>query len=142
MGDRDTFEVGMKFISHLFDKYITWHTGKSKEQRAWEEWYENNVNYRANTIEDMFKNFKHVIIVNTDKFTDPTWPFDWVPNPEASEYFWPQRPPETTCVWRFERVNPHSWKTGWEINGMGGQDLIFVATNSDEDAVMIALRWS
>lgn len=132
----------MKLISYLFDKYLTWRTGKTKEQRDWELWYEHNVNYRANTIKDMFKNFKHVIVVNPDKFMDPNEPMAWVPNKEARQYFWPQRPVETTCVWRFERVIRDSWNTGWEINGIGGYDKVFVATNSDEDAVIITLRWA
>jgi hypothetical protein len=30
----------------------------------------------------------------------------------------------------------------WNINEIGGEDRVFVATNSDGDAIMIALKWS
>ena len=124
------------------DRWITWRTGKDRAERDWEAWYEVNVNYRATRISDMFKNFKHIIIVDVDKFVDHNEPFTWVPNKDAKQYFWPQRPLGENAVWRFERViNFPSTNNTWEVNGFGGEDKIFVATNSDEDAVMIALKY-
>ena len=130
-------------LAKIKDWYLTKKTGKDKVQRDWEAWYDANVNYRATRIKDMFKNFKHIIIVNPNKFTDPHEPFAWVPCSSARQYFWPQRPVETTCVWRFERViNYPSTNNEWHVNEFGGEDHIFVATNSDEDATMIALLYS
>ena len=132
----------MTIWEHIQDRWITWRTGKDKAQRDWEAWYEVNVNYRATRINDMFKHFKHVIIVDLDKFVDHNEPFSWVPNADAKQYFWPQRPLGENAVWRFERViNFPSTNNTWEVNDFGGEDKIFVATNSDEDAVMIALKY-
>jgi hypothetical protein len=89
----------------------------------------------------MFMHFKHVIEVDTHKFMDPAEPFAWVPCADARQYFWPQRPVTDTCVWRFERVIWDKWENCWHINGLGDEDKVFVATNSDKDAMMIALKY-
>ena len=129
-------------IEWLKDRYLTWRTGKSKEQREWEAWYEANVVYRASTIENMFMNFKHIIEVNIDKFTDPYEPMVWAPCKDAQQYFWPQRKLGDNAVWRFERVRKDPWDRRWHLDEMGGGDRIFVATNNDRDAMMIALKYS
>lgn len=133
----------MTFWEKVTDKYITWRTGKDKVQRDWEAWYAVNVNYRATKINDMFKNFKHIIMVDVDKFVDFHEPFAWVPNEDARQYFWPNRPLGENAVWRFERViNCPATANQWEINELGGEDKIFVATNNERDALMIALKFS
>jgi hypothetical protein len=126
----------------IIDWYLTRKTGKSKKQREWEAWYEVNVNYRARDITDMFKNFTHIIEVNPDKFFNLHEPFGWVPCVEAKQYFWPQRELGDNCVWRMERVMWDKWDSRWRLNELGGGDHVFVATNSDDDAVMIALKYS
>ena len=125
----------------ILDKWITWRTGKDRAQREWEAWYEENVDYRASNIPTMFRNFKHVIEVNPDKFFNPHEPFAWVPNEDAKQYFWPKRKLGENCVWRFERVSWTNWLKCWYIDEMGGGDHVFVATNSDKDAMMIALKY-
>lgn len=132
----------MKLWEEIKDQWITRRTGKSKEQREWEAWYDANVNYRATRINDMFKKFEYVIEVNPDKFFDPHEPFCWVPNKDAKQYFWPARELGNNCVWRIERV---FWDRGhkcWSLNDIGGEDKVFVATNSDKDAVVISLKYT
>lgn len=126
----------------LIDKYLTWRTGKNKAQREWEEWYEVNVVYRASTIDNMFMHFKHVIEVDIKKFMDPHEPFAWVPNSDAKQYFWPQRALGNNAVWRFERLYWNQWEQRWYINDMGDTEKVFVATNNERDAIMIALKYS
>ena len=130
-------------INWIVDRWLTWRTGKTREEREWTAWYEVNVNYRATKIKDMFRKFKHIIIVDTHKFMDPYEPMAWVPCADAKQYFWPQRPLGENCVWRFERViNCPATAGEWEINELGGEDKIFVATNNDQDAIMITLKWT
>jgi hypothetical protein len=131
----------LKLKDYVKDKYLTWRTGKDKAQREWEAWYEVNVVYRANTIDNMFQHFKHIITVNPELFFDRCEPFAYVPNEDARQYFWPQRPVTDTCVWRFERVIWDKWSNSWMINGLGDRDKVFVATNNDRDAMMIALKF-
>lgn len=131
----------MEIVEYIKDKYLTWKTGKDRAEREWIMWYDLNVNWRASDITDMFKNFKHVIIVDVHKFTNPHEPFAWVPCDDAKQYFWPERPLGNNAVWRFERVEWNEWDKRWHLNSLGGQDLIFVATNNDRDAMMIALKY-
>lgn len=131
-----------KLFENLKDWYLTRKTGKDRATREWEAWYEANVVYRASDIPNMFQHFKHVFIVDSQKFFKPAEPFAWIPTETAKEYFWPQRSLETTCVWRFERVMWDQWMEKWVINDMGGADTVFIATNSDEDATMLALLFS
>lgn len=133
----------MEIIDKLKDRYITWRTGKNKQQREWEAWYEDNVNYRATRIKDMFKKFEHVIIVNPDKFFSHEEMGWWIPCQDAKQYFHPQRTLGDNAVWRFERVIKYpSTSNEWEVNELGGSDTVFVATNNREDAIMIALKYA
>lgn len=128
---------------YLVDRWLTWRTGNDKATREWQAWYEANIDYRAGNIPTMFRKFKHVIEVNVEKFTDPCEPFSWVPNKDARQYFWPARPLGENCVWRFERVLKVPSTNGeWHVNEIGGEDRVFVATNNDKDAIMIALKYS
>jgi hypothetical protein len=130
-----------KILDKLKDKYLTWRTGKDKDQREWEAWYEVNVFYRASTIPNMFQHFKHIIEVDTHKFMDYAEPFAWVPCEDARQYFWPFRELGNNAVWRIERVIWDKWENCWHINGLGDEDKVFVATNNDRDAMMIALKY-
>lgn len=135
--------MGMKLVDWATDKYLTWKTGKNKAQREWEAWYDQNVNYRSVRIKDMFGKFKHIIVVDSEKFMSPYEPFAWVPCKDAQQYFWPARPLGENAVWRFERViNCPATAWEWEVNELGGADTVFVATNSDEDALMLSLKYS
>lgn len=127
---------------YIVDKWLTWRTGKDKATREWEAWYEVNVVYRASTIPNMFMYFEHVIVVDANKFFDLAEPFSYVPNEDARQFFWPQRSLGNNAVWRFERVIWNQWEQCWHINGMGDRDKVFVATNNEKDAIMIALRYS
>lgn len=126
---------------YIVDKWLTWRTGKDKSTRDWEAWYEVNVIYGASTIPNMFRNFKHVIVVDSNKFFQYD-PFAWVPCEDAKQYLHPQRELGNNAVWRFERVMWDQWSNQWFINGLGDEDKVFVATNSDTDAMMIALKYA
>lgn len=129
-------------IEYIKDWYLTWKTGKDRATREWEAWYEVNVVRRAGTIENMFMHFKHIIEVDPEKFFDHSGPFAWVPNVEANQYFWPQRELHNNAVWRFERVIRDQYNGHRHINDFYGEDRVFVATNNDKDAIMIALRYT
>ena len=130
-----------KLRNKLVDKYLTWRTGKDRSTREWEAWYETNVVYRASNIPNMFMHFKHIIVVDANKFFDLCEPFAYVPCEDAKQYFWPARELGNNAVWRFERVIWNQWQNQWDINGMGDRDKVFVATNNDKDAMMIALKY-
>lgn len=130
-----------KLKDYIVDKYLTWKTGEDKPTREWKAWYEVNVIYGASTIPNMFRNFKHIIIVDPNKFMLED-PFAWRPCEDAQQYFWPARELGNNAVWRFERVIWDQWMQHWSISGLGDEDKVFVATNNDADAIMIALKYA
>ena len=130
-------------IEWLKDRWLTWRTGKDKELREWEAWCKTNVVYGASSIRNRFMHFKHIIVVDPEKFLDYSDPFGFFPHDNASEYFYPERQLGENAVWCFERVRWDKWQEEWMIEDFAGErDMVFVATNSDEDAIMIALKWS
>jgi hypothetical protein len=131
----------MAMLEWIKDRWLTFWTKKSKSQRDWEAWYEVNVVYRASTINNMFMHFKHIIVVDPYKFFQYD-PFTYVPCDDAQQYLWPHRELGDNAVWRIERVFWNTWQQEWNVNGMGDEDKVFVATNNDEDATMIALKYS
>lgn len=131
----------MKYIDTIKDRWLTWRTGKSKDRREWEAWKEATINQRAETIQDMFKNFRHVIEVDPEKFL-VDHAITWVPHPDARQYFWPRRELGNNCVWTTQRVFWDTWTNSWTINELAGEDRVFVATNNSVDAVVISLKWS
>lgn len=124
------------------DKWLTWRTGKDKAQRDWEDWYNVNVVWRASDITNMFMNFDHVIAVDWRKFITDGGMGCWVPVESARQYFWPRRELGKNAVWRIERVIWNQWDKRWHVNELGGEDKVFVATNNERDALMIALKYS
>lgn len=132
----------MTFWEKVTDKYITWRTGKDKQQRDWEAWYNVNVVWRAHDITNMFMNFKYVFEVDWYKFFDHEEMGCWIPCPDAKQYFYPQRELGNNAVWRIERVIKDQWDLRWHINEIAGYDKVFVATNNERDAMMIALKYS
>lgn len=130
----------MNIKERVKDKYLTWKTGKPKDLRDYELWYFNNVNLRSAYIHQLFENFKYIIKVDPDKFLNFSEPFGLIPCSEAKQYFWPQKSINNCAVWRCERVMKDS--SGWWRNDIGYEDAIFVATNNEKDAVLIALKWT
>lgn len=125
----------------IIDRWLTWRTGKDKIQREWEAWYNQNVNWLSPRISTMFEKFKHVIVVDVNKFMDLNEPMSWIPCEDAEQYFWPNRELGNNAVWRFERVIPYG-DNDYYVNGIGDRDMVFVATNNDEDAIMITLKYT
>jgi len=133
----------MTIIEKIKDWHLTRKTGLTKDEREYQVWLETNVNRRATRIKDIFHNFEHVIIVDSDKFFDHQEPFAWVPCQDARQYMWPQRDLGNNAVWSFERVIKYpSTANEWTVNELGGEDKVFVATNNDRDATMITLKYS
>lgn len=134
--------MGINIKDLIVDKWLTWRTGEDKDTRDYRKWYDSTVVWRAGNITNMFENFKHVIEVDPLKFFDHSEPFGWIPMPSARKYFWPRSNLANTAVWRIERVIWSQWDKRWHLNEIGGSDKVFVATNTDKDAIMIALKYT
>jgi len=131
----------VNLTERIVDWYLTRKTDKSKDQREYESWYRQNVNLRTRRIKEMLANFQYIVVVDPEKFFTSD-PFTWAVNKDAQQYFWPDCSIDKSAVWIFERVlNGPSTNWEWEISD-GGEERVFVATNNEKDAIMIALRWS
>lgn len=132
----------MTLLETIKDKWLTWRTGKDAEERAWQDWCDANINHKANTVEDYFYSFKHLIQVDPNKVYDMNCPFGWTHVEHFKQYGYPNRElgQNTICMWF--RCIEGNWDRKHHINELGGTDYLFVATNNDRDAIMISLKYS
>lgn len=129
-------------IEYIKDRYLTWRTGLDKQERIVAQWKNLNIVENANTVENMFQNFQYIIPVSTSIF-DPHSPFGWYPCKEFRQYLYPIRPLGNNAVYYFARGYRDTWDGRFHICDLRSeQDQVFVATNDETDAMMIALRWS
>lgn len=129
-------------IEYIVDKWLTWRTGQDKQTRTWLKWEEENIVHRAGTIENMFMHFKYILPVTTQIFNHAE-PFGWHPTKEFREYMYPNRELGDNTVYYFARGTRNQWDGRFHLNGcFGERDQVFVATNNEKDAFMIALKYS
>jgi hypothetical protein len=74
-------------IEYIKDKYLTWRTGLSKQDRDYRKWYDETVVHRADTIENMFMNFEYILPVSTKMF-DLDEPFGWYACDDFEQYMY------------------------------------------------------
>lgn len=129
-------------IEWIKDKYLTWKTGYNKQDRTAKKWFNETVVYRASTVENKYMNFKHIIPVSTQIFNEAE-PFGWYPCQDFKQYLWPTRALGDNTVYSFERGHWNQHDGRFHISDIGAElDQVFVATNNEQDAVMIALKYS
>lgn len=134
----------MKILEKIKDVYLTRKTGHSKRDRDFIAWRTAVINERASTVngyQGHFCNFKHIIVVDSQKFFNHSEPFGWVPVKSFNEFCYPQKGAlDDCCLWLFDRGE---WRDDglFHLTEFGG-DVVFVATNNDDDAVLISLRYS
>lgn len=130
-------------IEYIKDKWLTWRTGLTKQERVWHKWQDENIVRRASTIENMFMHFKYILPVSTQIFADG--PFGWVSLPctDFKQYCYPNRDLDNCAVYIFARGYRDQWDGMFHLNDLRHeQDQVFVATNNEVDAMMITLKYS
>lgn len=117
--------------------------GITPERRAWLDWSEQNLNPRADTVQRVFFSFKHIIEVDPNKFFSHEEMGSWIPVPEFRAMSYPNRELGNHCIWSWFRGNwaDQWWQSGFLINEMFGGDHVFTATNNEQDALWIAMKW-
>ena len=128
-------------VEYIKDRWLTWRTGLDKPTRDYRKWYYETVAYRANTIENMFMNFKYILPVTTQIFNHSE-PFGWHPTKEFRQYMYPNRDLDSCAVYYFARGERNHWDGRFHFNELFGGDQVFVATNNEVDALMITLKYS
>lgn len=134
-------------IDWIVDKYLTWKTGKNKSQRDFEQWRATAFVFYSDTVEGYFYKFKYVIEIDpekvyNDKFNESS--FNELPfNGAFEEYMYPRRSlGQNVVVYWFRCTTSYHWDGKIHIDECFGEDRLFAATNSEEDAVQIALKFS
>lgn len=101
-------------------------------------WHNENINQCAFTIGERFSKFKHIIEVDPNKIL--IFHMLTEVDSEFKQYQFPNRKIEDHAVLCDVRgVYTHDEKI-FQFNEFG-KDHVFVATNNDEDAIMIALKY-
>jgi hypothetical protein len=132
----------MQIIEYIVDKYLSCRTGLGKQERLWRKWQEETIVRRASTIENMFMNFKYILPVS-DMIFNHAEPFGWVPCRDFQQYMYPARDLDNCTVYCFARGYRDKWDGQFHLNDLRHeQDQVFVATNNERDAIMIALKYS
>lgn len=133
----------MKLKDWAIDKYLTWRTGRTAVERAWDKWQDETIVFRAGTVENVFMNFKHIVEVSPDRIFDMSAPFGWVTVKDFHRKFeYPNRQLGDNAIWMWFRCEKDQWDGRYHINELSGEDRVFVATNNEQDAIMIALRYA
>lgn len=129
----------MTSFKYIKQQYLGYTTGRTKAQQEWDAWHQASVDFRATHVEDVFHKFKHVIRVDPHKFLQSdTWDIDR----GAKQYFWPACALNESCVWAWLRCSPSRHNSDkWEIDELGGTDMMFVATNNEYDALTLSLKY-
>jgi hypothetical protein len=103
-------------------------------------WNSKFVNQSAATVEDYFHHFKYILIVDPRKALSITSSYPIV---AFSEYEYPNRPRSEASLIRIFRVTTRNETDGKHyFDEVWGRDTVFVATNNEQDAVMITLRFT
>lgn len=134
----------MKLIDSIVDWYLTKRTGKTKIRREYDAWYDTVVDRTALDPRKYFKGFKHIIELDRNKVYPEFHPFcGEIMSIEFKKFLYPQKPlgENIVCAWGTKGERP-SVASGIIMSFYGDQELsILVATNSDEDALMLTMLY-
>lgn len=136
-----------KLYEKLHAIYLKVFRGISKEDWEFKKFNEMNINQRADDVASYFCGFKYVIALDLTKSL--TLPVSSVNkryiSSELYEYMYPQRAVGDHCIVEFLEVMPESLQYSDKIHIMQysgyGIYQLFAATNNEEDAFMIKLRF-
>lgn len=135
--------VGLTLWEAIKDKWLTWRTGVSKDEREYRAWRDQNIVPRAGNVTNYFQGFKYIIAIDYYKVCtvfDPL--FGFLESGEFLSYMYPRRPLGQNCYYGCFRGEWDKWDHQFYINDIGGIDQMFIATNSEEDAVFFKLKWT
>lgn len=133
----------MKLYYDIKARYLQWKRGM--DQAAWDhkQWNNANIVNGAGDATNYFQGFKYVIPVSYNKVNSV---FDGMlhwPCPEIKEYCWPNRETGQHAMLGHFRGYWNQWDGRFHFTDLAAEmDQMFVATNNEQDALMIALRFS
>jgi hypothetical protein len=131
-----------QLIAQWKEKYLTWKTGQTQSERAWDQWKIATINHNASTVQDYYTNFKYILELDYKKVYKEDAPHGWIATDEFTEYMYPNRPMGDNTIVKWFRGEWNQWDDRYWFSELGGEDAVFAATNNEQDAIMIALKFS
>jgi len=114
------------------------HFGHNQDEQAWNK---ENINATASSVKEILFGMKHIIEVDYEKVYEKWDVQGWIVLEEfQTEYFYPNRELGDHAVIHLMRGDFSSDEYIFTKNEFGG-DAVFVGTNNDDDALMIALKY-
>lgn len=134
----------MNIFSRIKERYMDWRYPTTKHQRRLEAWLRPRIFYPGRTPKEYFCGFKFVVRVNYDSVY--SGPYDGMFGRSMCQdfkaYLYPTRSfEEGPCIALIDRGLWNKYTGEFEFNGLGGDDEMFVATNNEDDVIMLALRF-
>jgi hypothetical protein len=119
-----------------------------KQRRAdqrYQEWRLRRINFRAWTLEQRYASFQYVVqldwgkVANHSMHKSGPWYVD-----DIAIYLWPARNLDTCCILDCVRVYSAAWGdlVAGRVSDLGDRDILVFCTDSEEDAVMVTMRFS
>ena len=128
----------------LRDKWLqsSWAPVNLRNHHAEVQWNNANLNKAASNIRDIFCGIKHIIEVDHLKiYAEHHGMHGWLlPKSFRDQYCFPNRDLGDHAVVHLMRGMHTGDEKIFEVNEFGG-DAVFVGTNNEEDAIMIALKY-
>jgi len=133
--------VTSKILENLKDKYLTWKTGRTYHEREIDKWNAENLWLHAPNIKTVFYNYKHIIEVDWHKVFGDCPMMGWyVDKTFRDTYCYPARELGDHTTIKSGR-GLYDETSIFEFNEICGGDRVYIGTNNDDDAIMIALKY-
>ena len=130
-------------ITTLVERWRTWRTGKTTDERALESWRDAHLNKDAKYLSEYFVNMNHVIQVDPDKFFSRNIMGLPGMDPDVKQYFWPNRSVGNSCLCIHCRVSWDDRARDWLLDGdFGNEEKVIIATQHEKDATMLSLKYA
>lgn len=127
----------------IVDKYLTWRTGHNKATREYYAWRQGNIVPNASYVGNYYQGFKHILALDYNKVHTSFDPlFGHIPSADFLSYMYPNRTLGNHCEYGIFRGMWDQWDYQFHITDFGDRDQLFVATNSNEDAIMLTLKYA
>lgn len=126
---------------YLLDKHLSKKTGKTKTEREYDAWRQTVINENGRTLEEYFFGLKYILAVDKDKVMTDFDPFAGdVSCAHFNSFFYPSRELGKNVEWAWIDNSTHMIGRNFEYTTRRNLSLV-VATNSEEDALILALHY-
>jgi len=136
--------VRVKYKAWVDDRFL-----KKNLCTTWKQYHRKNdpdISYRASRVKDYYHGYQYVHGFESGKHYAYTLRYDYGPGGHRYGFDdivdWCEENCEDKVRHDFFRVFRYDADCEWEINEIGGSDIVFVAFKNQEDYMYFKLRWA